>query len=206
MMGTGTDRSMQRTTADWRANVANNDGLTWQVMTDWHGGQRWALPHWVDGWCSQCGWSMRRSTQVVIEVVDMGIVLWVEGWARCIKINLFCRAPYGPPSARVSPCYLWPLCYHLWPPNVSPHCWKTCGASCDMAKFRQAKTKLSNRKSIRISTISVEKRLTNDVYRFPGLGDQCEVRGREGWWLMTVMNNCDGCWSHIRKFLIQRGL
>jgi len=62
-----------------------------------------------------------------------------------------------------------------------------------MAKFRCAITKLSDRKSIRISIISVKKRLTDDVYRFPELGDQCKVRGREGWWLMTVMNNCDGC-------------
>jgi len=35
-------------------------------------------------------------------------------------------------------------------------------------------TKLSNSNSIRISNISVENRLTNDVYRFPGVGDQCE--------------------------------
>jgi len=182
----------------WWVNVATNDGLTWRVTMDWRSGQCWVLPCWVDGWCSQCGWSMHRSMQVVIEVVDIGIVLWaVERWAGGIKINLFCHTPYGPPSAQVSSCYLWPLSYHLWPPNISPHCWKMCGALCNVAKFRQAKTKLSNRQSIRISAISVEKRLTNDVYRFPGLGYQCKVQGREGWWLITVINNCDGCWSHI---------
>jgi len=50
-----------------------------------------------------------------------------------------------------------------------------CMESCDMARFRGAITKLSNSKSIRISNISVEKILTNDLTGFRGLGDQWEV-------------------------------
>ena len=46
---------------------------------------------------------------------------------------------------------------------------------CDMAKFNRVIITLINSKSIRILNISVEKRLTNDPYKFPGLRDEWEV-------------------------------
>ena len=45
----------------------------------------------------------------------------------------------------------------------------------------------NSRKSIKITNISVDKRLTNDLYRFRVLRDQWEVRGREA----TVVDDGD---------------
>jgi len=51
----------------------------------------------------------------------------------------------------------------------------------------------TNSKSIRIQNILVDKRLTNDLYRFPGLGDQWDVQGREAMVVDESDESDDGC-------------
>jgi len=63
-----------------------------------------------------------------------------------------------------------------------------------MWRSSDAKMRLIKSKSIRIS---VEKGLTNDLYRFPGLRDWWKVQGREGWWLVIVVINNDTVVDHI---------
>lgn len=74
---------------------------------------------------------------------------------------------------------------------------------CVTWRSSDAKMRLIKSKSIRIS---VEKRLTDDLYRFPGLRDWWKVRGREGWWLVIAMINDDTVIDRISRNFRRYGL
>ena len=78
-------------------------------------------------WCGQSMWSLTRLIEHAWANLGQHGHWPVGGKVSQGELDTeFCHIPCGPPSARVSLCYLWPLCCCLWPPKISPHRWKMC--------------------------------------------------------------------------------
>ena len=169
------------------------------------------------GQCGQCGWSMWGSTWL-IECAWAPRHWPVEGWARGIRIRTHSVTYFvGLPLLR-SPLVISDPSVATYDLLTLAHILGRWVEMCDShGKVEMSHNETNSRKSIRITNISVDKRLTNDLYRFLVLGDQWEVWGREvmvvddgdeqPWWLLIAyLENSHSAGLNINKLCTNSGI